>query len=273
MMKRICFDAIVAEESPVVVRTTNPCERISRFDHRLYSLRSMPTELTYNVCGAKKPLRNPVDGSFAVWLSEDNVYLPELIKEAQDLGLTVSGDGSATVKGGDIVNAGVGDILTFGTSSRFDVNWIRRSRYACEKGRRPIYDVAVDWKTILKALKCLAKEKKALENEVYYTGATPLFKDLRAASRKSNCGCISKGRNTISRRYTTVRTIAPKPLVRRCYEAPKPVVRCNAPEIILEDCRGLSGRLHSDFVKIGYDFIPRVKSTCDEVTSSYVVYI
>ena len=224
MIKRICFDAIVAEENPVVVRTTNPC-RTSRFDHRLYELRSMPTELTYDVCGTKKPLRNSVDGSFAVWLSEDNVYLPELIKEAQDLGLTVSGDDSATVKGGDIIHAGVGDIVTFGTSSRFDVNWIRRSRYACEKGRRPIYEVAIDWKIILKALKSLAKEKKALENEVYYTGTTPLFKDLRAASAKSNCGCLSSRHNTHSRRYTTVRTVAPKPLVRHCYEAPKPSVR------------------------------------------------
>jgi hypothetical protein len=84
-------------------------------------------------------------GQFAVHLSEKYPYLKELVRQAQNNNLTVSGDGTAPVKGGDIREASKGSIITFGTSKNFDVNWIRRDQYACQKGVTPVYDVVKDW--------------------------------------------------------------------------------------------------------------------------------
>ena len=70
-------------------------------------------------------------GQFFVHLDEKTPYLREFVRQAQDLGLTVSGDGTALVKGGDITNAKKGDIITVGSSSRFDVNWAKRDCYVC----------------------------------------------------------------------------------------------------------------------------------------------
>jgi len=101
-------------------------------------------------------------GQFLVELTEKNVYLPKLVEKAQDLGLTVSGDGTNQVGKylGDIKSAKKGDLVTFGTSSRFDVNWIRRQEYALEKGYAPIYDVVKDWTKVNKAMKEFANKGK-----------------------------------------------------------------------------------------------------------------
>lgn len=102
------------------------------------------------------------NGQFFVDLSEKQPYLRELVKQAQDLGLTVSGDGTAPVKGGDITQATKNSIISFGSSSRFDVNWMRRDQYACKKGVTPVYDVVKDWDKIEKAMKQFADQKKSI---------------------------------------------------------------------------------------------------------------
>ena len=104
------------------------------------------------------------DGQFVVNVSEKDPYVKELIRKAQDLNITVSGDGTAPVgKGlGDITNIRKGDQITFGTSNRFDVNWIARDGYTCSKGYRPVYDIVKDWNKIDKALHQFADQKKKL---------------------------------------------------------------------------------------------------------------
>lgn len=100
------------------------------------------------------------DGSFFVFISQKHPYLQLLIDKAHSLGLTISGDGSDNTVGGDITYANVGNYISFGSSSRFDMNWIRRSQYVAKKGYRPVYDMVYDWGVILKALKEFADNKK-----------------------------------------------------------------------------------------------------------------
>lgn len=102
------------------------------------------------------------NGTFGVQVTEKHPYVKELVRQAQNLGLTVSGDGTAPVKGGDIREVQKGDQITFGTSSRFDVNWIKRDQYFCKKGIAPVYDIVKDWNKIEKAMKQFADEKKNL---------------------------------------------------------------------------------------------------------------
>lgn len=109
----------------------------------------------------EEPLLNK-NGQFFVHLSEKTPYLREMVRQAQDNNLTVSGDGTAPVKGGDITEARKGDIISFGSSSRFDMNWIKRDQYACKKGVAPVYDAVKDWNKIEKAIKQFADQKKTL---------------------------------------------------------------------------------------------------------------
>ena len=101
-------------------------------------------------------------GQFFVDITEKSPYLRRFVEKCQDLNLTVSGDGTAPVKGGDITQAIKGDIITVGSSSRFDVNWSKHNEYVCQKGYRPVYDIVKDWNKIDKALKQFADEKKSL---------------------------------------------------------------------------------------------------------------
>jgi len=103
-------------------------------------------------------------GQFFVHVSETTPYVKELVRKAQDLNLTVSGDGTAPVgkKLGDITNVRKGDQITFGSSDRFDVNWVARDGYTCSKGFAPVYDIVKDWNKIEKALKQFADQKKKL---------------------------------------------------------------------------------------------------------------
>jgi hypothetical protein len=102
------------------------------------------------------------EGQFFVNISEKSPYVKELVRQAQNLNLTVSGDGTAkTGKNlGDIRNAEKGDQITFGTSSRFDVNWIARDQYFCQKQYAPVYDIVKDWNNVEKAMKEFAAKKK-----------------------------------------------------------------------------------------------------------------
>ena len=101
-------------------------------------------------------------GQFFVNISEKSPYVKELVRQAQNLNLTVSGDGTAPTKGGDITEARKGDQITVGSSSRFDVNWTKRDQYFCQKGYAPVYDIVKDWNKIEKALKQFADQKKRL---------------------------------------------------------------------------------------------------------------
>jgi hypothetical protein len=92
-------------------------------------------------------------GQFFVHVSEKHPYVKELVRQAQNLNLTVSGDGTAPVKGSDITQVQKGDQITFGSSSRFDVNWTKRNQYFCQKGYAPVYDIVKDWNKIEKAMK------------------------------------------------------------------------------------------------------------------------
>jgi len=231
--RRICFD-ISDNNADVVVRRSvaSPCtgRTVSRF-FRPYAI---PEDVAEKIRSSKKQPRNKVDGSFAVLLDEPTVYLEELVKEAQKRGLTVSGDETARTTGGSIINAGYGDIVTFGTSTRFDVNWIKRSQYACERSIIPIHKIS-DWDTVTKALKAFAKEKNKLQDELYYYNTDGLaFKALKEASRK--------------RMYARVDECTCKP--KRIYE--------------VEDCRGIRARLHDDFIKVGYNFYKVEKPICEE---------
>ena len=101
-------------------------------------------------------------GQFFVHLDEKTPYLRELVRQAQNENLTVSGDGTAPTKGGDITEARKGDIVSFGSSSRFDVNWIKRDEYACKKGVAPVYEASKDWNKIEKAIKKFAEQKRTM---------------------------------------------------------------------------------------------------------------
>lgn len=110
------------------------------------------------------PLRN-ADGQFFAHIDEKTPYVREFVRRAQELGLTVSGDGTATVKGGDITKAQKGDVITVGSSSKFDVNWAKRDGYVCDKGYAPVYNLHKDWAKVNKALENFAAEKKAVKLE------------------------------------------------------------------------------------------------------------
>lgn len=101
-------------------------------------------------------------GQFFVNITEKSPYVKELVRQAQELNLTVSGDGTAAVRGGDITQAQKGDQITFGSSSKFDVNWVKRDQYFCQKGYAPVYDIVKDWNKIEKAMKQFADQKKAI---------------------------------------------------------------------------------------------------------------
>jgi hypothetical protein len=102
-------------------------------------------------------------GQFFVHVDEKYPYVKELVRQAQNLGLTVSGDCTAPTKGGDITHVQKGDMITVGSSTRFDVNWIRRDQYFAQKGYRPVYDIVDDWNKIEKALKQFAAEKNSIK--------------------------------------------------------------------------------------------------------------
>jgi len=103
-------------------------------------------------------------GQFLVHIDEKTPYVNEFVKKAQDLNLSVSGDNTNRVgPTGDIRRAQNGDFLTVGTSSRFDVNWIKRDGYVCEKGYRPVYTMSKDWKKINNALEEYADQKRSFK--------------------------------------------------------------------------------------------------------------
>ena len=107
----------------------------------------------------EKPLLND-KGQFFVHASEKTPYVRELVRRAQNLNLTVSGDGTAVEKGGDITECPKGGLITFGSSSRFDMNWVKRDGYFTDKKYQPVFDIVKDWDKINKALEKFAAAKE-----------------------------------------------------------------------------------------------------------------
>jgi hypothetical protein len=106
----------------------------------------------------EKPLLNK-KGQFFVHASEKTPYVRELVRRAQNLNLTVSGDGTNVEKGGDITECPKGGLITFGSSSRFDMNWVKRDGYFTDNKYQPVYDIVKDWDKINKALDKFAAAK------------------------------------------------------------------------------------------------------------------
>lgn len=142
----------------ITINPCAPCARRINFEEEL----RLPNFSLVELYKQPENLLNE-KGQFAVQITEKHPYLKRLVEKCQDLGLTVSGDGTAPVKGGDIRQAQKGDQVTFGTSKRFDVNWVKRDEYFCKKGYRPVYDIVQDWEKIDRAIKQFADQKKSLE--------------------------------------------------------------------------------------------------------------
>lgn len=100
-------------------------------------------------------------------------YKRQFLQNARDLGLTISGENPPRVKSG-IEEAGHGNILTVGTSSKHDVEWIRRPQYACEKGRTPVLDIVDDWNEVNRLLLRYFEEKYQMKLR---SGATATVHD------------------------------------------------------------------------------------------------
>ena len=142
----------------IVIKNSNPCERVR-------IKRAMGVNNYYTPRYVRKPLLNS-KGQFFVFVSRKVPNVQQLIDRAQSLGLTVSGDGTNRVTGGSIVHVEEGNYITFGSSPRFDVNWILKDEYMCDKGYIPVYDIEDDWHTILRAVEEFANNKR---KKTFYT--------------------------------------------------------------------------------------------------------
>lgn len=87
-------------------------------------------------------------------------YLGELINKVQDFGLTVSGLDFPPVRRG-INQIELGSLITIGTSDKFDIDWIARRGFACERGLKPVLHLVDDWAEIVEKLAIYANEKKS----------------------------------------------------------------------------------------------------------------
>jgi len=87
-------------------------------------------------------------------------YLSELTENVRAKGLTVSGLDWPPVMSG-IDQAELDSIITIGTSDKFDMDWIRRRGFACERGLKPVLNLVEDWAEIQDKLALYAVEKRA----------------------------------------------------------------------------------------------------------------
>jgi hypothetical protein len=162
--KRIVTTFDVAP-SITVKTVANPYNKYRALEAVKYS-----TPVTY--VEKPKSLRNPVDGSFIV-IADDLVLAQSLVERAQNGKLTVSGDGTCAVRGISVADLKPGQILTFGTSRRFDVNIVNDPNFAVDNNMVPVYRLSTDWFTINKALdemvtrKGILAKKTRPENRTY----------------------------------------------------------------------------------------------------------
>lgn len=176
----------------IIVKTTSPFNANRLFENMPKQKVSFSSFLAQK---ATKPLglRNNIDGSFVV-IASDLRYANELIKYAQQKNLTVSGDSTAKAGKnlGSIENIEEGHLITFGTSERFDVNWVARRGYAYEKGLVPVYDIVKDWNKIRSAVdelvaekqeKALARDKKLASGQL---PKNPTYRTLKLSDIAKN---------------------------------------------------------------------------------------
>jgi len=78
-------------------------------------------------------------------------YKEHILSHARKLGLTIAGEDIPTVRSG-IAEAGMGNLLTVGTAPNHDLEWVRRTEFACEKGYKPVYDIVEDYNAIIENL-------------------------------------------------------------------------------------------------------------------------
>ena len=116
-------------------------------------------------------------GSF-VAIIDDLDYAQSLINRAQDLGLTVSGDGSLNVSRGASY-AKEGNLLSFFGSKHFDIDWISDPSYSVRKNYIPVLKVRADYAEIVKRIKKAAEEKKELAKQKL--PKTRVYRELKLA--------------------------------------------------------------------------------------------
>jgi hypothetical protein len=98
------------------------------------------------------------EGAFAVVLTGETnstaeFYKNQLIEKCKNAGLTVTGIDTPPYVRRGIDDAGKDHLITVGGSDKFDVDWIERAAYACEKGYNPIFtDIVGQWKDIITQL-------------------------------------------------------------------------------------------------------------------------
>lgn len=210
------------------VKTTNdPYNPMRLFE----GVRDTFTVNTRKPIEEKKPLRNKLDGSFLV-IASDLHLADSLIQRAQRANLTVSGDRTCKVGNGlgSIENIQEGNLITFGTSERFDVNWVARRGYAFENGLVPVYDIKKDWFKILDAMNEMAKEKEELAKK----RADLLKQGLRPEEPVYRTMKL----NLVGDAYVTEQK-------KKFVEQPKPTTRTVTGTMI-----------GSSYVKVGYKVIP-----------------
>ena len=155
--------------------------------------------------------------------------------------LTVAGIDAPEVKHG-VQYAGPGNLMTFGTATKHDVEWIRRPDYAREKGYKPVYDLIKDWSTVVSKIAAFSAEKTRIEKE----------------KRRAEFARLNAYRMT--------------------YVYRQPVV---ASPVYITYVEGIKVQVFDGFIKVGYRIIPTTASAATTVyglTSSeinavnYLVY-
>jgi hypothetical protein len=106
----------------------------------------------------KKSLRNEVDGSFVVTISEK--YFPELAQRLIDLAAKYDLTINPNVK-----KLRVGEALSFGSGLDYDVNRVKDAHEGYKGKLLPIYGLERDFETIIKAVKEMATEKASLRRK------------------------------------------------------------------------------------------------------------
>ena len=90
-------------------------------------------------------------------------YKTQFINNVKQLtGMTISQDSFFT-RG--ISQAGAGNAITVGTSGKYDVDWVERLQFICERGLKPVYNLVEDWNEINAALVKYADEKYGLRTQ------------------------------------------------------------------------------------------------------------
>jgi hypothetical protein len=189
----------------------------------------------------KKEKLNANSLAFLVY-NDDNSLIPDFMNKVRELGLTISGDGSARTFESKSMEEG--DIITIGLSEQFDVDFIKSYQYnENEKTALPGYFLNKDQYAVVSRLKKLATQKRSMEASntlrklMGFTPSTPTYYTLLAASVGNDI--LNKERKEVTNLNN-----------RFC--------NClNQQEVKTNIVRG--SMIGSDFVKVNYDIYKIVK--------------